>query len=232
MKHLALIMDGNRRWASANKLDTLMGHDKGASTLKNIVRVVAEQGIPFLSVFAFSTENWRRSPEEVAGLLQLMRKFLMSQTQSLVNENVRLVIIGDRTAFDKGVRELFEMCEAASAHCTGLVLTVAINYGGQQDLVHAVGEAQKRFPSEEISSEMLKSCMMTSHLPPVDLLIRTGGEKRVSNFLLWDLSYCEFYFSDKLWPDFSDEDLKHAFADFYHRTRRFGGDVLSTSERA
>ena len=232
MKHIALIMDGNRRWARANKLDTLMGHDKGASTLKNIVRAVAEQGIPFLSVFAFSTENWRRSPEEVAGLLQLMRKFLMSQTQSLVNENVRLVIIGDRTAFDKGFLELFEMCEAASAHCTGLVLTVAINYGGQQDLVHAVGEAQKQFPGEEISSDMLKSCMMTSHLPPVDLLIRTGGEKRVSNFLLWDLSYCEFYFSDKLWPDFSDEDLKHAFADFYHRTRRFGGDVSSTSERA
>ena len=232
MKHLALIMDGNRRWARANKLDTLMGHDKGASTLKNIVRAVAEQSIPFLSVFAFSTENWRRSPEEVAGLLQLMRKFLMSQTQSLVNENVRLVIIGDRTAFDKGFVELFEMCEAASDHCTGLVLTVAINYGGQQDLVHAVGEAQKQFPSEEISSDMLKSCMMTSHLPPVDLLIRTGGEKRVSNFLLWDLSYCEFYFSDKLWPDFSDEDLKHAFADFFHRTRRFGGDVSSTSERA
>ena len=232
MKHLALIMDGNRRWARANKLDTLMGHDKGASTLKNIVRAVAEQGIPFLSVFAFSTENWRRSPEEVAGLLQLMRKFLMSQTQSLVNENVRLVIIGDRTAFDKGFLELFEMCEAASAHCNGLVLTVAINYGGQQDLVHAVGEAQKQFPGEEISSDMLKSCMMTSHLPPVDLLIRTGGEKRVSNFLLWDLSYCEFYFSDKLWPDFSDEDLKHAFADFYHRIRRFGGDVSSTSERA
>ena len=231
MKHLALIMDGNRRWARANKLDTLMGHDKGASTLKNIVRVVAEQGIPFLSVFAFSTENWRRSPEEVAGLLQLMRKFLMSQTQSLVNENVRLVIIGDRTAFDKGFLELFEMCEAASAHCTGLVLTVAINYGGQQDLVHAVGEAQKQFPGEEISSDMLKSCMMTSHLPPVDLLIRTGGEKRVSNFLLWDLSYCEFYFTDKLWPEFSDEDLKHAFVDFYHRTRRFGGDVASTSER-
>lgn len=232
MKHLALIMDGNRRWARANKLDTLMGHDKGASILKNIVRAVAEQGIPFLSLFAFSTENWRRSPEEVAGLLQLMRKFLMSQTQSLVNENVRLVIIGDRTAFDKGFLELFEMCEAASAHCTGLVLTVAINYGGQQDLVHAVGEAQKQFPGEEISSDMLKSCMMTSHLPPVDLLIRTGGEKRVSNFLLWDLSYCEFYFSDKLWPDFSDEDLKHAFADFYHRTRRFGGDASSTSERA
>ena len=231
MKHLALIMDGNRRWAHANKLDTLMGHDKGASTLKNIVRAVAEQGIPFLSVFAFSTENWRRSPEEVAGLLQLMRKFLMSQTQSLVNENVRLVIIGDRTAFDKGFVELFEMCEAASDHCTGLVLTIAINYGGQQDLVHAVGEAQKQFPSEEISSDMLKSCMMTSHLPPVDLLIRTGGEKRVSNFLLWDLSYCEFYFSDKLWPDFSDEDLKHAFVDFYHRKRRFGGDVSSTSER-
>ena len=231
MKHLALIMDGNRRWARANKLDTLMGHDKGASTLKNIVRAVAEQGVPFLSVFAFSTENWHRSPEEVAGLLQLMRKFLMSQTQSLVNENVRLVIIGDRTAFDKGFLELFEMCEAASAHCNGLVLTVAINYGGQQDLVHAVGEAQKQFPGEEISSDMLKSCMMTSHLPPVDLLIRTGGEKRVSNFLLWDLSYCEFYFSDKLWPDFSDEDLKHAFADFYHRKRRFGGDVSSTSER-
>ena len=102
MKHLALIMDGNRRWARASSLDTLMGHDKGASTLKNIVRAVAEQGVPFLSVFAFSTENWRRSPEEVAGLLQLMRKFLMSQTQSLINENVRLVIIGDRTAFDKG----------------------------------------------------------------------------------------------------------------------------------
>ena len=232
MKHLALIMDGNRRWARANKLSSLMGHDNGANTLKDIVRAAIEQGIPFLSVFAFSTENWRRSPEEVSGLLQLMRKFLMSETQSLVDENIRLVIIGDRTAFDKGFRELFETCEAASAHCAGLVLTVAINYGGQQDILQAISEAQKQFPGEEISSDMIKSCLMTSHLPPVDLLIRTGGEKRVSNFLLWDLSYAELYFSDKFWPDFSSEDLNQAVADFQHRTRRFGGDVASASEQS
>lgn len=232
MKHLALIMDGNRRWARANKLSALMGHDNGANTLKDIARAVAEQGIPFLSVFAFSTENWRRSPEEVSGLLQLMRKFLMSETQSLVDENMRLVIIGDRTAFDKGFLELFETCEAASAHCTGLVITVAINYGGHQDILQAISEAQKQFPGEEISSDMIKSCLMTSHLPPVDLLIRTGGEKRVSNFLLWDLSYAELYFSDKFWPDFSSEDLNQAVADFQHRTRRFGGDVASASEQS
>ncbi|MDG1030390.1 MAG: polyprenyl diphosphate synthase [Alphaproteobacteria bacterium] len=232
MKHLALIMDGNRRWARAHKLSALMGHDNGANTLKDIARAVAKQGIPFLSVFAFSTENWRRSPEEVSGLLQLMRKFLMSETQSLVDENMRLVIIGDRTAFDKGFRELFETCEAASAHCAGLVLTVAINYGGQQDILQAISEAQKQFPGEEISSDMIKSCLMTSHLPPVDLLIRTGGEKRVSNFLLWDLSYAELYFSDKFWPDFSSEDLNQAVADFQHRTRRFGGDVASASEQS
>lgn len=232
MKHLALIMDGNRRWARANKLSALMGHDNGASTLKSIARAVAEQGVPFLSVFAFSTENWRRSPEEVSGLLHLMQKFLMSETQSLVDENVQLVIIGDRTAFDKGFLELFEMCEAASAHCTGLVLTVAINYGGQQDMLQAISKAQKQFPGEEISSDMIKSCLMTSHLPPVDLLIRTGGEKRVSNFLLWDLSYSELYFSDKFWPDFSTKDLNLAVADFYHRTRRFGGDVATASEQS
>ena len=231
MKHLALIMDGNRRWARANKLSALMGHDNGASTLKSIARAVAEQGVPFLSVFAFSTENWRRSPEEVSGLLHLMQKFLMSETQSLVDENVQLVIIGDRTAFYRGFLELFEMCEAASSHCTGLVLTVAINYGGQQDMIQAISKAQKQFPGEEISSDMIKSCLMTSHLPPVDLLIRTGGEKRVSNFLLWDLSYSELYFSDKFWPDFSAKDLNLAVADFYHRTRRFGGDVVTASEQ-
>lgn len=112
------------------------------------------------------------------------------------------------------------------------MLTVAINYGGQQDILQAISEAQKQFPGEEISSDMIKSCLMTSHLPPVDLLIRTGGEKRVSNFLLWDLSYAELYFSDKFWPDFSSEDLNQAVADFQHRTRRFGGDVASASEQS
>ena len=224
MKHLALIMDGNRRWARRNKLGTLVGHDKGAKRLKEIARTVAQQCIPYLSVFAFSTENWQRSTEEVSGLLQLMRRFLMTEMQSLVDENVRVVIIGDRTVFDKELADLFNSCESASAHCTGLVLTVAINYGGQQDIIKAVSAAQKISPDAELSFEQLKSRLMTSHLPPVDLLIRTGGEKRISNFLLWDISYAELYFSDKFWPDFSNQDLYDALEDFNRRTRRFGGD--------
>lgn len=225
MKHLALIMDGNRRWARRNKLGTLVGHDNGATRLKEIARAVAEQGIPYLSVFAFSTENWHRSPEEVSGLLQLMRRFLMKEMQSLVDENVRVVIIGDRSAFDRELAHLFDSCESASAHCTGLVLTVAINYGGQQDIIKAVSVAQKMVPDAELSFDQLKSCLMTSHLPPVDLLIRTGGEKRISNFLLWDLSYAELYFSEKFWPEFSNQDLYDALEDFNRRTRRFGGDA-------
>ncbi len=225
MKHLALIMDGNRRWARINKLGTLVGHDYGAKRLKEIASTVAQQGIPFLSVFAFSTENWQRSTEEVSGLLQLMRRFLMKEMQSLVDENVRVVIIGDRTVFDQELADLFDSCESASAQGTSLVLTVAINYGGQQDIIKAVSAAQKISPDAELSFEQLKSCLMTSHLPPVDLLIRTGGEKRISNFLLWDLSYAELYFSNKFWPDFSNQDLYDALEDFNRRTRRFGGDA-------
>ena len=159
---------------------------------------------------------------EVAALLEIMRSFVRNRIAKLLEDNVCLHMIGDRTAFDEDLQILFKNAEAQTANCTGLTLTVAINYGGQQDILQAISEAQKQFSGEEISSDMIKSCLMTSHLPPVDLLIRTGGEKRVSNFRLWDLSYAELYFSEVLWPDFNKEHFEEAITSYQKRERRFG----------
>ncbi len=224
LNHLAIIMDGNRRWARMRTLRALAGHDKGAERLQEAARNAAGYGIKYLSVFAFSAENWRRSDAEVTGLLSLMRKFLKNEIDSLVTDNVRLYIIGDRLAFDAELQGLFAQAEARTAACDGLHLTVAVNYGGQQDIEQAAHKMAAAAQAVNTNPASLHSCLMTSHLPPVDLLIRTGGEKRLSNFLLWELSYAELYFTDIFWPDFDAEALKEAVAGYYNRKRRFGGD--------
>lgn len=206
-------------------LKAVAGHDKGAETLENIAREVVGYDVGFLTVFAFSTENWRRSPVEVRGLLEIMRRFLRSKIDALVKDNVRLAIIGERKAFDADLQSLFEQAEEQTAHCTGLVLTVALNYGGQQDLQQAAEKFAHANLSAGTSTEPFHAYLQTAFLPPVDMLIRTGGERRLSNFILWDLSYAELYFTDVFWPDFGADELKNAVNSFYQRQRRFGGDA-------
>ena len=227
--HLAIIMDGNRRWARGHALDFAIGHNEGAQTLKKICKAVSNQAINYLTVFAFSSENWSRSTKEIDALMGLMRRFLMQEVDELVTQNVRLRIIGDRSVFDDEMQKLFSMVEQKTRNNSGLVLTIAVNYGGRQDIAQAVvalaNQLSKGFDiHEERAVTAVKSHLMTQDLPDVDLLIRTGGEKRISNFLLWDASYAELYFSDKLWPDFSETDLKSALDDYGTRNRRFGGD--------
>ncbi|MEC8744082.1 MAG: polyprenyl diphosphate synthase [Pseudomonadota bacterium] len=227
--HLAIIMDGNRRWARGHALDIAIGHNEGAQTLKKICKAVSNQAINYLTVFAFSSENWSRSTKEIDALMGLMRRFLMQEVDELVTQNVRLRIIGDRSVFDDEMQKLFSMVEQKTRNNSGLVLTIAVNYGGRQDIAQAVvalaNQLSKGFDvHEERAVTAVKSHLMTQDLPDVDLLIRTGGEKRISNFLLWDISYAELYFSDKLWPDFSETDLKSALDDYGTRKRRFGGD--------
>ena len=227
--HLAIIMDGNRRWARGHALDIAIGHNEGSQTLKKICKAVSNQAINYLTVFAFSSENWSRSTKEIDALMGLMRRFLMQEVDELVTQNVRLRIIGDRSVFDDELQKLFSMVEQKTRNNSGLVLTIAVNYGGRQDIAQAVvalaNQLSKGFDvHEERAVTAVKSHLMTQDLPDVDLLIRTGGEKRISNFLLWDASYAELYFSDKLWPDFSETDLKSALDDYGTRNRRFGGD--------
>ena len=228
LKHLAIIMDGNRRWARQNALRALAGHDRGAQNLKTIARSAAEHGIDYLTVFAFSTENWKRSQAEVSGLINLMRGFLQNDIQQLVDDDIRLRIIGDRTAFDNDIRNLFTDAEQQTSGCSRLTLTVAVNYGGRQDILNAAQAVLHRDKvSNEIAQHDFEMNLDTCHLPDVDMLVRTGGERRLSNFLLWELSYAELYFSDVLWPDFTAQDLSAAIKDYYSRNRRYGGDPAS-----
>ena len=223
LQHIAIIMDGNRRWAKRRRFDVLRGHSTGTNTLKDIARHAHQTGVKYLTAFAFSTENWRRPKVEVTGLIELMRRFLMQDLDTLMTDNVKLRIIGDLSPFDADLQKLFNEAVSLTSHNTGLNLTIAVNYGGQQDFFHATQKLQEQGITPK-SLEDVKAHMQTSDLPAVDLLIRTGGEQRISNFLLWDSAYAELYFSAKFWPDFTANDLDDAIADFANRNRRFGGD--------
>ena len=231
--HVAIIMDGNRRWAKKRRLGALSGHDKGAETLKEITESCADAHINWLTVFAFSSENWTRPEHEVAGLMRLIAKFIDTQAKELLDANVRLRVIGRRDRFNDDLCAAIQGLEQRSSKNTGLNLTVALDYGGRQDIANAALAIAKEIEvgmltADDVNDDLLKSRMSTKILPPVDLLIRTGGEKRLSNFLLWDLSYAELFFSDKLWPDFTGSDLFDAIKSFQGRQRRFGGDHFDT----
>ena len=233
MKHLAIIMDGNRRWAHENALSAISGHDKGAHTLTKIGREVARLKIPFLTVFAFSAENWSRSKSEIKALFGLMKKYLQQETTNLISEDIKLKIIGDVKPFPQDLQILFKNAEYLTENNKSMTLTIAVNYGGLQDIVNAASSydlINVDLNSNDIIQDF-KSKLMTSFLPPVDMLIRTGKEKRISNFLIWDCAYAELYFSDSYWPDFSVDELHDAIKDWNSRLRRFGGSVnLKTLE--
>ncbi len=228
--HLAIIMDGNRRWARERGLNVLRGHNRGADTLKDICSYAYEYGVRWMTVFAFSAQNWSRPKSEVEGLMMLMRRFLQSDAEELLKQNVKFRVIGRRDRLGDDMVELIKGLETKTKGNTGLNLTIAIDYGGQQELAAAARLLAEEvatgiIAAAEINEDLVKSRMTSSMLPTIDLLIRTGGEYRISNFMLWDLSYAELYFTPVYWPDFSVADLARALKEFGRRERRFGGDT-------
>ena len=226
--HVAIIMDGNRRWAKKNGLPAMMGHWQGAKTMIDIVTAAIKWNIKVLTVYAFSTENWQRSQQEVDSLMYLCKIYLRRFCFKMIKEQVRLRTIGDLTKIPKDVYQAIRDVEQATESCNRIDLVLAINYGGRDDikraLVNIVEDVQNgRLSKSEISEQLIAQYLDTSYWPDPDLLIRTSGEKRQSNFLLWQLSYSEFYHTEVLWPDFSEKELIKALYQFQQRQRRFGG---------
>lgn len=220
-RHIAVIMDGNGRWAKKRFLPRVMGHKRGLDALENMVKRCAELGVQYLTVFAFSTENWRRPEEEVSFLMGLFLQALQKQVQRLHENNMRVKVIGNRSRFSEAIRQGIADAEALTAGNTGLTITVAADYGGRWDILQAVNRLIEE-GAAEVTEEALAKHLMLSEAPEPDLFIRTGGETRISNFLLWQMAYAELYFTDTLWPDFDDAALDAAIHSFQTRERRFG----------
>ncbi len=219
-RHIAIIMDGNGRWAKARHLPRLAGHRRGVEVLRDVVRAAAHMGLEALTLYAFSSENWRRPEEEVGYLMNLMKQFIVADLEEFAKENVRLKIIGDYKAFKPDVVALIEKALARTAGNDGLMLAVALNYGAQDELVRA---AKAAAASGTITAAAIEANLYTADMPPLDLVIRTSGEYRLSNFLLWQAAYAELHFTNVLWPDYTPAHLEEALADFARRERRFGG---------
>ena len=218
-RHVAIIMDGNGRWAKRHHLPRAMGHQKGVEAVRRLVRALDSTGLECLTLYAFSSENWKRPDEEIRDLMGLMRRFIKSDLPEFIENGVRLKIIGDYKAFDA---DIAEMLEDALARTAGgqRTLAVALNYGSQQEIARA---AAKAAAEGEVTAETIAAHLDTADLPPLDLLIRTSGEQRLSNFLLWQSAYAEFWFTEELWPDFTPEHLGQALDEFARRERRYGG---------
>lgn len=227
-QHVAIIMDGNGRWAQARGLPRTAGHRQGVESCKRVVRAAGEAGISCLTLFGFSTENWRRPAEEVGELMRLLRMYLRSETAELHRNNVRLRVIGSRAEMGADIVDLIGSAEDLTRENTGLNLTIALNYGGRDEIIRAAAEMAAEMqrkgitPTVENTEEHFPAFLMTRELPDPDILIRTGGEQRISNFLLWQSAYTELVFTETLWPDFGKGDLAAALADFQGRERRFG----------
>ena len=222
-RHIAIVMDGNGRWANRRFMPRFIGHKHGVDALVQTVQACADRGVEYLTVFAFSSENWKRPEEEVTGLMGLVLVAVSRYLQKLAAEGVRIRIVGDRGAVSDKVRAAWDEAEAATRHNTRITLSVAFNYGGRWDIVQACRRAiAAGTPAAELSEERLGEFMSLAHAPDPDLFIRTGGEVRISNFLLWQVAYAELFFTDCLWPDFDAGELDRAIAAFASRDRRFG----------
>ena len=218
--HIAIVMDGNGRWATRRFLPRVAGHRQGVESLRRCVRACSERGVRVLTVFAFSSENWNRPPEEVSGLMELLALALGREVPQLKSDGVRIHIIGDRSALSEKMRLGLAQAEVTTAQNSRLILNVCFNYGGRWDIAQAA--ARLAAQAEPITEASLDRAMALAHVPDPDLLIRTGGERRISNFLLWQAAYSELYFSDRLWPDFDEAALDEAISDYGKRERRFG----------
>ena len=228
--HVAIIMDGNGRWAENRGLPRLAGHRRGADRVREIVESCPELDITHLTLFAFSTENWKRPADEVSGLMDLLAMALGREVPQLKADGVRLHFVGDRTGLSDKVRNGLDFGEQATADNSRLVFNVCFNYGGRWDIAQAAAGLAAR--GQEINEASLGAALALAHVADPDLLIRTGGEQRISNFLLWQAAYSELYFSDKLWPDFDEKALDEALADFASRERRFGKTSEQVRNRA
>lgn len=227
-KHVAIIMDGNGRWAKKRNKPRNFGHVQGAKTVEQIIEDGYNMGIEYITVYAFSTENWRRSVEEVNALMRLLQKYLIDCIERSTKNNMKVRVIGDKTGLDAKIVSKINELEEATKDATGLKFTIAINYGGRDEIRRAVSKIAEdvrkcKLEPQDITEDLIDTYLDTAGLPDPDLLIRTSGEERLSNFLPWQLAYTEFYFTDVLWPDFSKEDLLTAIRYYNGRDRRFGG---------
>ena len=234
-RHIAVIMDGNGRWAKSRNLPRTAGHQAGVAAVQKTVEHCAKKGVEVLTLFAFSSENWRRPPQEVSVLMELFVATLQRETEKLSKNGIRLRFIGDKTAFSDKLQKKIADSEELTRHNQRMVLNIAANYGGRWDIVQAMRQVAEQIASGErsvsdVDATVIDSYLSTVGLPEPDLFIRTGGEKRISNFLLWQIAYTELYFTPTLWPDFDENSLDQALGDFMGRQRRFGqtGDQVET----
>ena len=219
-RHIAIIMDGNGRWAKRRHLPRVLGHQRGVEAVRRTVRAAAELGLSALTLYAFSTENWRRPEDEVSALMGLLKHFILSDLDEFAANNIRLKVIGDIAAFAPDIIALIDHARARTAANTGMVMTVALNYGSQDEIARAARAAAAK---GEITAQTIAAELDTADLPPLDMIIRTSGEVRLSNFLMWQAAYAEMLFIDVLWPDFGRDHLEQAIAEYTRRERRFGG---------
>ncbi len=238
-RHIAIIMDGNGRWAKQRFLPRAAGHKAGVDTVRKVVKACVEKKIEVVTLFAFSSENWRRPAQEVNYLMDLFISALEREAKKLHEQNIKLCFIGDRSRFDEKLRQYMLDAEHLTVNNTGLVLVIAANYGGQWDVCEAVKQLaveieQGTLTSQQLTPQLIESKLTTAHLPPPDLFIRTSGEQRLSNFLLWQLAYSELYFTPVFWPDFNAEELDKALVFYANRERRFGftSDQLKADNHA
>jgi undecaprenyl diphosphate synthase len=233
-RHVAVIMDGNGRWAARRGLPRLQGHRRGVEALRGVVEGCADMGVEVLTLFAFSTENWRRPPDEVTGLMALFRRYLRREAAELVQKGVRVRFIGDRQGLPRDIQALMQGFEARTAEGRRLTVVLAVNYGGRAEIARAAASlarevAEGRMRPEDVTEAALGARLQTADLPDPDLVIRTSGEQRISNFLLWQSAYAEYVFADELWPDFDRAALERALGAFGARERRFGAVAGQTA---
>lgn len=225
-QHIAIVMDGNRRWAAERSMPKAIGHANGARRIRQIVQACSDRGIRYLTLFAFSTENWQRPADEVTSLLGLFVHYLEKEVDDMNANGVRLRVVGDRSGFDTRLQRLMQHAEEKTAGNQRITLTIAANYGGRWDMLQAMKGWMKDHPDQTdapLSEDALRPYLCMAYAPDPDLMIRTGGESRISNFLLWQMAYSELFFTDVLWPDFTQAVLDNAIDWFRHRDRRFGG---------
>lgn len=225
--HVAIIMDGNRRWARKRNIDYRLGHKEGAKTLEKIVRYAKKAGIKYITVYAFSTENWKRTSEEVSALMLLLKTYLDDYGKRADTENIKVKVLGDISALTPGLQKSIKKCEERTKDNDGIYFSICINYGGRDEIVHAVKKIAQdvkdgKIGIDDINEKLMNNYLYTKEIPDPDLIIRTSGELRTSGFLTWQSVYSEYLFMDKYWPDFSEDDIDFAIKEYQKRNRKFG----------